>query len=104
AAESGAQWFYLVPSGHNPTGQTLAKTQRTELLELAGKFGLTLVEDDVYGELQYGGVAEPLIAKQRENLIHIGSFSKILAPGLRVGWLCAESRIVRQLMRIKQAA
>lgn len=90
----GARMLYVIPNFQNPSGITLAAERRAPVLELARRFDLLVVEDDVYRDLAYGGPAPPslftldLEAKGDEGrVLRIGSFSKILAPGVRLGWL-----------------
>ncbi len=102
AFAAGAQWMYVIPTGHNPTGHSLDEKQRNDLLACAGEFGVTLIEDDVYGELQFGTAQPPLYRRDRK-VIHVGSMSKILAPGLRIGWIVAGRDLLQQLIPIKHA-
>jgi 2-aminoadipate transaminase len=90
----GARLLYVIPNFQNPSGITLAAARRQPILELARRFDLLVVEDDVYRELAYGEQVPPsLFALNLEQegkggrVLRIGSFSKILAPGLRLGWL-----------------
>ena len=98
---------YLVPTFANPTGRTMPEDRRAEMVELTAREGVWLVEDDPYGELRYRGAdVAPLAAQPGadEHVVHLGSFSKIAAPGLRVGWLRAPSRLIPALTVAKQAA
>jgi len=95
-------WMYVIPTGHNPTGLSLNLEQRQELLALSAENGALLIEDDVYGELQYDAQELSLRTLSKAG-IYIGSFSKILAPGLRVGWIAAEPELIEQLLPIKHA-
>jgi 2-aminoadipate transaminase len=98
---------YLVPTFANPTGRTLPASRRAEVVELTAQHGVWVVEDDPYGELRYRGEpVAPLAAEHGadEHVIHLGSFSKIAAPGLRLGWLRAPSRLLPALTVAKQAA
>ncbi|MCZ7574189.1 MAG: PLP-dependent aminotransferase family protein [Ardenticatenaceae bacterium] len=101
-----AKFLYTMPTCHNPTGVDLSLARRRRLLAIAREFGLPLVTDDPYGELRYRGTAPPeLLALDGEaNVIMIGSFSKILAPGLRLGWLLAPSPVVETLRLEKLSA
>ncbi|MGY1842404.1 aminotransferase-like domain-containing protein [Modestobacter sp. SYSU DS0875] len=98
---------YLVPTFANPTGRTMPEHRRAQVVELTARHGVWLVEDDPYGELRYRGAdVAPLAAQPGadEHVVHLGSFSKIAAPGLRLGWLRAPSRLLPALTVAKQAA
>ena len=104
AAGARPAFLYLIPEGHNPLGGSLALDQRRELVALAGEHGLPLIEDDAYGHLTYDDeVVPPLRALDDRWVLHLGSFSKILAPGLRVGWLVVPERLVPVLSALKHA-
>jgi DNA-binding transcriptional MocR family regulator len=92
-------FLYTIPTFHNPTGISLTLPRRHELLDVAVRNDLWVVEDDVYRELVYSGAAPPSLwaLDRSESVIRIGTFSKILAPGLRVGWMTAPRAIVDQL-------
>lgn len=100
---AGSAWMYVVPTGHNPTGYSLDDAQRRQLLTLAEEFGIQLIEDDVYGDLQYDSPQQPLRKRER-SITYICSFSKVLAPGLRVGWIAADKKIIQALLPIKHAS
>ena len=99
--------LYLVPNFANPTGRTLTAERRTAVAELAAEAGIWVVEDDPYGELRYRGEAvAPLAAEPAAagHVLYLGSFSKIGAPGLRLGWLRAPAALRPALTVAKQAA
>ncbi|CCH33887.1 PLP-dependent aminotransferase family protein [Actinosynnema sp. NPDC047251] len=96
--------LYLVPTFANPTGRTLTAERRTEVAALADRHGLWVVEDNAYGELRYRGEHVPAPASTSERVLHLGSFSKIGAPGLRLGRLRAPAGLLRPLAVVKQAA
>ena len=99
--------LYLVPTFANPTGRTMPADRRAEVVELTARHGVWVVEDDPYGELRYRGAPVlPLAAHPGADghVLHLGSFSKIAAPGLRLGWLRAPSRLLPALTVAKQAA
>jgi 2-aminoadipate transaminase len=97
--------LYLVPTFANPTGRTLPADRRTAIAALAAAHDLRVVEDDPYGELRYRGAPVPALATGApEHVVHLGSFSKIGAPGLRLGWLRAPAALLRTLVIVKQAA
>jgi len=103
----GGRFLYALPNFQNPTGRTLARPRREALVAAAARLGLPVIEDDPYGDLRYAGRAEPgLLALAGEcgaNVIHLGSFSKVLAPGLRLGYICASRPIIHKLVQAKQA-
>ncbi|GAB3449918.1 aminotransferase-like domain-containing protein [Actinophytocola sediminis] len=97
--------LYLVPTFANPTGRTLTAQRRVAVAELAAEHDLWVVEDDPYGELRYRGVPLPALAEgAADRVIHLGSLSKICAPGLRLGWLRAPEELRSTLVITKQAA
>ena len=99
--------LYLVPNFANPTGRTLSAPRRARIAELAAEHGTWIVEDDPYGELRYSGehvaplAADPLLA---DRCVHLGSFSKIGAPGLRLGWARIPRALRPAVVVAKQAA
>jgi DNA-binding transcriptional MocR family regulator len=97
---------YLCPAGHNPTGGALDGAARRELVELAARHDSIFIDDDAYGRIQYEGAHPPLRSEagSEQRVIHIGSFSKVLTPGLRVGWLIAPRVLIDQLLLLKAAA
>ncbi|MFN8198083.1 MAG: PLP-dependent aminotransferase family protein [Nakamurella multipartita] len=99
--------LYLVPTFANPTGRTMSRARRQAVVDIAAAHGLWVIEDDPYGELRYDGPAVPLMAglpDARECVLHLGSFSKIGAPGLRLGWVRAPQSLRPSLVVAKQAA
>ncbi|HET7784820.1 MAG TPA: PLP-dependent aminotransferase family protein [Myxococcales bacterium] len=98
--------IYLVPNFHNPCGTTLPLERRLRIARLAAEYRVTVLEDDPYGELRYRGVELPPIAGLVPGapVIHLGSFSKTLAPGLRLGYAVADESFIRALTIAKQAA
>lgn len=105
--EEGARpaFLYLIPEGHNPTGSSLSLEKRLRLIDLARAYGLPLVEDDAYGMLTYDQEPLPPLASfDRRWVFYLGSFSKILAPGLRVGWVVAPMDLVPYLSSLKHAS
>lgn len=96
------QFLYLVPDGHNPLGVCLSESKRYQLVTLAREFNLLLVEDDVYGLLHYDEPGlPPLRALESEMVIYIGSFSKILGPSLRTGWMVVPEALIPALSHLK---
>lgn len=99
------KFIYVLPNFHNPAGVTLAEERRYRLVEIAGKYGVPIVEDDPYGELRFEGKdLVPIIVLHKENVIYLSTFSKTLAPGIRLGWVTAPGRVIDRLIMAKQAA
>ncbi|MFJ9035202.1 PLP-dependent aminotransferase family protein [Streptomyces sp. NPDC102406] len=99
--------LYTVPTFQNPTGRTLPADRRAAVAEVAARRGLWIVEDDPYGELRFEGDRVPWIAAHegaRDRTVLLGSFSKVMAPGLRLGWLRAPEELRRACAVAKQAA
>jgi 2-aminoadipate transaminase len=103
-AASRPTMLYLVPTFANPTGRTLSASRRAEIAALAAEHGFWVVEDDPYGELRYRGAAVAPLASISDRTVYLGSFSKIGAPGMRLGWLRAPADLLRTLVIVKQAA
>ncbi len=108
---SGARprFLYVVSCFQNPTGVTLAPARRQRLIELAARYGLPIIEDDPYGELYYEGErTTPLAALdiamhgELRHVVYLGTLSKLLAPGLRVGWMVAPQALLDRLVMLKQ--
>ena len=97
--------IYLVANFQNPSGTTLSLARRQRLIELAERHGVRLLEDDPYGELRYRGEALPSLKSMDEAglVMHLSTFSKTIAPGLRLGWLVAEPAVYQKLVIAKQA-
>ena len=101
----GARLLYSLPNFQNPTGRSLSLERRRELVETCDRLGLPLIEDDPYGALSYKGEPMPkMVAMNPEGVIYMGSFSKVLTPGIRLGYVCAPLPLVRRLELAKQAA
>ena len=106
-AEKGrdARLLYCLPNFQNPTGLTLSVERRTELVETCAGMGIPVLEDDPYGALCYRGEPMPkLLTMNPEGVIYMGSFSKVLTPGIRLGYVVAPKGLVRKLEQAKQAA
>jgi 2-aminoadipate transaminase len=113
---SGPKFMYVLPNFQNPGGTTLSEGRRPELVLLADKYGIPIVEDDPYGQLRYEGEhLTPLVVLDRENLrrdrgysignvLYLSTFSKTLAPGLRLGWIVAPPDVIAKLVQLKQGA
>ncbi len=96
------RFIYTMPSLHNPTNATMNADRRERLVTIAKRAGVPIVEDDPYGPLAPGD-APPLVALAPEHVVYLSTFSKTIAPGLRVGWLCAPRPILERLLLRKQA-
>lgn len=99
--------LYTIPTFQNPTGRTLPGARRAAVAQIAARLGLWLVEDDPYGDLRYEGTEVPWLAAHpgaEDRTALLGSFSKIMAPGLRLGWLRAPEALRRAAVVTKQAA
>ena len=97
--------IYLVPNFQNPSGVTLSLPRRKHVLELAARYEIPIVEDNPYGELRYEGSRLPSLKSldTEDRVIYLGTFSKVLAPGLRVGYTCAPAPVVQKMNLLKQA-
>lgn len=95
---------YVVANFDNPSGSTLPLERRLALAELADRYGFWLVEDDPYGDLRWGGPALPGLATRAERVVTLGSTSKVLSPGLRVGWAVTRPELRRAMTTLKQGA
>jgi len=107
AADRGRRrikFIYALPNFQNPTGRSLSLERRKRLVEVASQFGVPIVEDDPYGELRYEGEHLPTLKSiDRDGVvIYLGTFSKILAPGFRLGWILAAPEAVETLLHAKQ--
>ncbi|MGO4303932.1 aminotransferase-like domain-containing protein [Cupriavidus sp. RAF12] len=102
---AGARFLYALPNFQNPTGRRLPLERRQSLVKRAQELGVLLVEDDPYGELSYTGDQLPsLLSMNPDGVIYMGSFSKILAPGLRLGFVIAPPELHFKLCQAKQAS
>jgi 2-aminoadipate transaminase len=105
AAAAGARFLYLLPNFQNPSGRSMGAARRKEVAQAAARAGLPLVEDNPYGDLWFDAAPPPPIsAMAGEGSIYLGSFSKVLAPGLRLGYVVAPPALVPKLLQAKQAA
>jgi 2-aminoadipate transaminase len=116
ALRAGPKFMYILPNFHNPAGVTLALERREKLVALADRHGVPIVEDDPYGQLRFEGKhISPLLVLDREtrgmkndngyslgNVIYLSTFSKTLAPGLRLGWVVAPAEVIAKLVQLKQ--
>lgn len=102
-AEADPSVVYVVPTFQNPTGTTMSAERRERLLELAEAHDFLVVEDQPYAELRYGAdVPPPLVSMDDRRVLHLGTLSKVLAPGLRVGWVVGPEPVVETLEVLRQ--
>src|SRR5512143_767044 len=115
ALRIGPKFIYILPNFQNPSGTTLSLERRIKLVELADRYGVPIVEDDPYGQLRYEGDHLPSVvsldAQYRGdngtytgNVIYLSTFSKLLAPGLRLAWVIAPEQVIRKFVQAKQGA
>ncbi|MFH1907803.1 MAG: PLP-dependent aminotransferase family protein [Chloroflexota bacterium] len=115
ALRVGPKFIYVLPNFQNPAGTTLNLERRKQLVELADRYGVPIIEDDPYGQLRYEGEHLPsVVTLDRQyrgddgtytgNVIYLSTFSKILAPGIRLAWVAAPQEVIRKLVMAKQAA
>jgi 2-aminoadipate transaminase len=116
ALRVGPKFIYVLPNFQNPSGTTLSLERRKKLVEIADKYGVPIVEDDPYGQLRYEGEHLPsVVALDSEfrgpngghysgNVIYLSTFSKLLAPGIRLAWVVAPPEVIRKMVMTKQGA
>jgi DNA-binding transcriptional MocR family regulator len=100
----GAKFIYTIPDFQNPTGRAMSLERRKRLVELANRFDVMILEDNPYGELRFEGEKIPTVKHfdTEERVIYLSTFSKILSPGLRIGWICANSDVIHKCVLFKQ--
>jgi 2-aminoadipate transaminase len=104
-AKDPARFLYVLPNFQNPTGRTMSEARRAALSAEAARQNLPLIEDNPYGDLWFDQAPPaPLTARNPDGGIYLGSFSKVLAPGLRLGFVVAPSAVFPKLLQAKQAA
>ena len=104
-AQEHAKFIYVLPNFQNPAGITMSMERRQELVRVAARHGTFLVEDDPYGELRFEGEdIPPIVSLHKENVIYLSTFSKTLAPGIRLGWISAPKDTIAKLVQAKQGA
>jgi len=96
------KFLYLIPNYQNPSGRIMGLERRLELLRVAQSYDLLVIEDNPYGNLRFEGEAIPDLIELGENVIYLGTFSKVLAPGLRVGYVVANPDILNHLCQTKE--
>jgi 2-aminoadipate transaminase len=101
-----AKYIYTIPTVQNPTGTVMPETRRAELLRLSETHGVPIFEDDCYADLTWDGARPPALYAMatRGNVIHIGSFSKSIAPALRVGFIVARWELIARMLAFKTDA
>ncbi len=99
-------FIYLIPNFQNPTGITMSLEKRKKVIELARKYNVYILEDNPYGDLRFAGDDLPTIKSMDTtgNVIYAGTFSKVLAPGLRVGYMCAPSNVIAKAVVCMQVS
>jgi 2-aminoadipate transaminase len=114
AMRAGPKFLYALPNFQNPTGVTISLERRHRIVELADHYGVPILEDDPYGQLRYEGEhLPPIVAVDASfqstdgrpytgNVIYLSTFSKTLAPGLRLGWIVASEQVIERLVLAKQ--
>ncbi|MCT4660987.1 MAG: PLP-dependent aminotransferase family protein [Tissierellales bacterium] len=97
---------YVIPDFQNPTGRTWSVDRRKRLVELANEYNIAIVEDNPYGELRFEGEIPPSVKSfdTEGRVIFLGTFSKTMCPGLRIGWVCAEPEVLNKYILVKQGA
>ena len=104
ASSLRTKFIYVIPDFNNPSGETMTLSEREELVSFAREQDLLIVEDSPYRELRYSGEAVPtLYSMAPERTLHLGSFSKILAPGFRLGWIIGPEPLLEKIYICKQA-
>jgi 2-aminoadipate transaminase len=113
---TGPKFMYVLPNFQNPTGVTLSEERRRRLVEIADRYGIPIIEDDPYGQLRFEGKHLPSVVSlddqfrhngdtpYRGNVIYLSTFSKTLAPGIRLAWVIAPQEVIQKLVQAKQGA
>lgn len=96
------KFLYLIPNYQNPSGKVMGLERRLELMRVAQAYDLLVVEDNPYGELRFEGEGFPNLNELGDNVIYLGTFSKVLSPGLRVGYVIANPDIINHLCQTKE--
>jgi 2-aminoadipate transaminase len=116
ALRTGPKFIYVLPNFQNPTGITLSLERRKKLIALADQYGVPIIEDDPYGQLRYEGDHLPPVvvlddqyqnngtAAYHGNVIYLSTFSKTIAPGIRLAWIVAPKEVIRKIVQAKQGA
>jgi len=96
--------IYVIPNFQNPTGVTMSESRRDRLIELAGTWNSVIVEDDPYGEFWYDNPPPRQLRQRSDRVIYLGTFSKTMAPGLRVGWMALPDDLMGLAMMAKESS
>mgnify|MGYP000877795552 CR=1 FL=1 len=106
AKEDRVKMIYVIPDFQNPTGRTWPLERRHAFMDIINKYEIPVIEDNPYGELRYEGDYLPALKSldTKGLVVYLGTFSKILAPGYRLGWICAEDEILSNYNKLAQAA
>jgi 2-aminoadipate transaminase len=115
ALRAGPKFIYVLPNFQNPTGATIPLERRQRLVELADRYGVPIIEDDPYGQLRFeGSHISPIVVLDEKlhpknghytgNVIYLSTFSKTLAPGIRLAWVIAPPEVIRKMVMAKQGA
>ncbi len=97
------KFIYVIPNFQNPSGITMSFERRKELLEIANERGLTIIEDDPYGALRFAGARVPTLKSMDNDVVYLGTFSKVLSPGIRLGYVVGPHDVIEKLNIAKQA-
>ena len=100
----GAKFIYTIPTFQNPAGVTMSLDRRKRLLELASQYRIPIIEDDPYSRLLFEGEHVPALRSMDDEVIYLGTVSKVFAPGLRTGWVLAPKPILQKLNMVKQGS
>lgn len=101
-AEPRTKMIYTIPTFQNPSGTTLPLDRRQRMIELANRYGVLILEDDPYWQLQYDGTVVPPIRALDDGVVHLGTFSKTIAPGIRTGWMVTPPALRRLLLSARE--
>jgi 2-aminoadipate transaminase len=106
ATTEKVKFIYVIPDFQNPTGRTWSLERRRQFIDIVNKYEIPVIEDNPYGELRYEGEILPAVKSMDSKglVIMLGTFSKTLCPGLRIGWLAAGSRLIEKYIMLKQSA
>ena len=106
ATTPNVKLIYIIPDFQNPSGRTWPRERREKFMEIINKYGVPAIEDNPYGDLRFKGEFLPSLKSMdtEGNIVYFGSFSKILSPGFRVGWIIADGKIIDKVNHLAQAA
>ena len=106
ASTKNAKFIYIIPDFQNPSGRTWPLERRKQFMEIINKYEIPAIEDNPYGDLRFKGEYLPALKSMDEKglIMYFGTFSKILSPGMRIGWICANEQIMAKVNLIAQAS